>query len=135
MSSAEMEMDQLTSGASNRIIPILKTLRASLIFVYTFFLSFLWFLLPRPRRHSASSSSSSSPLLGTPPSSPRKNRKRRSIWVIREEEDTLRRRNLAEGVRMARDDHSCRWTTSIFYGLRSNALFCRSWFPLSDDIK
>ncbi|KAF7817105.1 monoglyceride lipase [Senna tora] len=129
MSSAEMEMDQLTSGASNRIIPILKALRASLIFIYTFFLSFLRFILPRPRRFS------SPPLLGTPPSSPRKHRKRRSLWLVREEEDTIRRRALAEGVRMVQDDHNCRWTTYIFYGLRKNAMFCRSWFPLSDDLK
>lgn len=129
MSSAEMEMDQLTSGASNRIIPILKALRASVIFVYSFFLSLLLLILPRPRRFS------SAPLLATPPSSPRKHRKRRPLWLVREEEDSLRRRALAEGVLMAQDDATCRWSTSIFYGLRSNALFCRSWFPLSDDLK
>ncbi|KAI9097603.1 hypothetical protein K1719_025374 [Acacia pycnantha] len=129
MASAEPELDQLTSGASNRIIPIVKALRASFIFVYTFFLSFLWFILPRPRRFY------SPPLLATPPSSPQKHRKRRSLWLIRDEEDTLRRRALAEDVRMARDDAACRWSTSLFYGLRSNALFCRSWFPVSDDIK
>ncbi|KAM1019833.1 hypothetical protein FF1_041121 [Malus domestica] len=37
MSTAEME--QLTSKTSNRIIPILKTLRVFLIFIHTFFLS------------------------------------------------------------------------------------------------
>lgn len=121
-SSGDMEIEQLTSGASNRIIPILKSLRAAFIFVYSFFFSFLLFVLPRPRR------------IASPPSSPRKSRKRRSLC---EEEDTLRRRALAEDVIMVRHDDvtNCRWTTSLFYGLRSNALFCRSWFPLSHHIK
>ncbi|XP_057434773.1 uncharacterized protein LOC130727610 [Lotus japonicus] len=109
------EMEPLTSGASNRIIPILKSLRASLIFVYTYFLSFLLFLLPRL-------------------SSPRKHLKRR--WLIREEEDTFRRRALAQDVGMGSDDDGCcRWTTCIFYGVRNNALFCRSWFPVSGSLK
>ncbi|KAI4337513.1 hypothetical protein L6164_015920 [Bauhinia variegata] len=129
MSSAEMEMEQLTSGASNRIIPILKALRASLVFVYTFFLSFLLFILPRRRRLSSPA------LLGAPPSSPRKHLKRRSLWLIREEEDTMRRRALAEAVDMGRDDGHCRWTTSIFYGVRMNALFFRSFLPVSGDLR
>ncbi|KAI4316091.1 hypothetical protein L6164_024107 [Bauhinia variegata] len=129
MSSAEMKMEPLTSGASNRIIPILKALRASLIFVYTFFLSFFLFILPRRRRLSSAT------LLGTPPSSPKKHLKRRSLWLIREEEDTTRRRALAEAVDMGHDDGLCRWTTSIFFGVRRNALFCRSWFPMSGDLR
>ncbi|XP_027354270.1 uncharacterized protein LOC113864583 [Abrus precatorius] len=126
MSSAETEMEPLTSGASNRIIPLLKALRSSLIFVYTYFLSFLLFVLPRRRRFS------STPSLAGPPS-PKKHLKRR--WLVREEEDTFRRRALAQDVGMGRDDGCCRWNTSIFYGVRNNALFCRSWFPVTGHVK
>ncbi|MED6209141.1 hypothetical protein PIB30_051905 [Stylosanthes scabra] len=126
MSSAEAgRMEPLTSGASNRIIPIMKALRASLIFVYTFFLSFIFFVLPRRPRRGA--------LAGAPPSSPRKHVKKR--WLVREEEDTCRRRALAEDVGMGNDDWLCRWSTSIFYGVRNNALFCRQWFPVAGDLK
>jgi len=120
MSSIDAPMEPLTSGASNRIIPLLKAFRASLIFVYTFFLSFLLFVLPRRNR-------------AAPPSSPKKNLKRR--WLVREEEDTFRRRALAQDVGMGHDDGCCRWNTSIFYGVRNNALFCRSWFPVYGDLK
>ncbi|OIV97811.1 hypothetical protein TanjilG_12568 [Lupinus angustifolius] len=125
-SSVETGMEPLTSGASNRIIPILKTLKVSLFFVYTFFLSFLLFVLPRRRRLS-------SPVTVLPPSSPSKYMKRR--WLVLEEEDTLRRRALAEYVGMGRDDGWFRWSTFIFYGLRNNALFCRSWFPVTGNLK
>ncbi|XP_019438428.1 PREDICTED: caffeoylshikimate esterase-like [Lupinus angustifolius] len=118
-------MEPLTSGASNRIIPILKALRASSIFVYTFFLSFLLFILPRRRRLSPTSELA--------PPSPKKSLKRR--WLIREEEDTFRRRALAQDVGMGPDDRCCRWNTSIFYGIRNNALFCRSWFPVTGHLK
>lgn len=124
MSTIETEMEPLTSGASNRIIPLLKAFRASLIFVYTFFLSFLLFI--RPRLSSPSS-------LTAAPSSPRKHLKRK--WLVREEEDTFRRRALAQDVGMGHDDGCCRWNTSIFYGVRNNALFCRSWFPVTGDLK
>jgi len=124
MSSAETEMEPLTSGASNRIIPLLKALRASLIFVYTFFLSFLFFILPRRRRLSAAAG----------PPSPKKHLRQR--WLVREEEDTCRRRALAQDyLGMGRDEGWYRWSTSIFYGVRNNALFCRSWFPVSDDVR
>ncbi|BAT78356.1 hypothetical protein LR48_Vigan04g207500 [Vigna angularis] len=124
MSSAETEMEPLTSGASNRIIPLLKALRASLIFVYTFFLSFLFFILPRRRRLSSTAG----------PPSPKKHLRRR--WLVLEEEDTCRRRALAQDyLGMGRDEGWCRWSTSIFYGVRNNALFCRSWFPVSEDVK
>ncbi|KAL1291082.1 hypothetical protein HN51_059624 [Arachis hypogaea] len=126
MSSAEAgRMEPLTSGASNRIIPIMKALRASLIFVYTFFLSFILFVLPRRSRRGT--------LAGAPPSSPRKHFKKR--WLVREEEDTCRRRALAQDVGMGTDDWLCRWSTSIFYGVRNNALFCRQWFPVAGDLK
>ncbi|XP_015876001.2 uncharacterized protein LOC107412693 [Ziziphus jujuba] len=127
-----VEMEQLTSGASNRIIPILRTLRTFLLFIHTFFLSLLLFLIPRRHRHSP-------PLSEVPPpSSPSPSKKRRSVWM-REEEDTLKRRSLAEGLEMCFDgddgDSRCRWSTSLFFGVRRNALFCRSWFPVSGELK
>lgn len=127
MSTAEM--DQLTSGASNRIIPILKTLRTTVIFVQTILLSFILFLLPR-RRQSGTGL----------PQSPVKSGKRKTMWKL-EEEDTRRRRALAEDVDMrfdTADDDSevrCQWSTSLFFGARSNALFCRSWFPVAGELK
>ncbi|TQD82597.1 hypothetical protein C1H46_031870 [Malus baccata] len=118
MSTAEME--QLTSGASNRIIPMLKTLRASLLFIHTFFLSLILFFLPRRCRRGISES-----LLDAPSS-----KKRKSAWR-REEEDTFRRRALAEGYH-AGDGHCWyRSATFLFFGGRNSALFCRSWFPVS----
>ncbi|KAK6912754.1 Serine aminopeptidase, S33 [Dillenia turbinata] len=57
-----------------------------------------------------------------------------------EEEDTLRRRALAEALEMISEENVsgegvCEWNTSLFFGARRNALFCRSWFPSSADIK
>ncbi|KAL6212536.1 hypothetical protein ACLB2K_017754 [Fragaria x ananassa] len=112
MSTAEME--QLTSGASNRIIPLLKALRASLLFVHTVFLSLLLFVLPRRRRCLSESLSDSAA------------KKRKSAWR-REEEDTFRRRALAEGLHTGGDgDGDCRFRrdTFLFYGVRQSALFC-----------
>ncbi|KAL5558653.1 hypothetical protein UlMin_034864 [Ulmus minor] len=130
MSTADME--PLTSGASNRIIPILKALRTSLLFVHTFVISMLLFLLPRRRRRHSSPLSEEA----ASPSSPSK--KRRSVWR-REEEDTLRRRALAEGLEMGfvTDDGECpfRWSNYLFFGVRRNALFCRSWLPVSGELK
>ncbi|KAF3446393.1 hypothetical protein FNV43_RR11572 [Rhamnella rubrinervis] len=125
-----VEMEPLTSGASNRIIPILRTLRTTLVFVHTFILSLLLFLIPRRRRHAP-------PLSESQPSSPAK--KRRLVWR-RDEEDTIRRRTLAEGLKMGFDhdddgDCRCRGTTSLFFGVRRNALFCRSWSPVSGELK
>lgn len=125
MSTAEME--PLTSGASNRIIPILKTLRTSLVFVQTILISLLLLLFPR-RRISPRMSSDSMP------QSPTKSSKRRSLWRL-EEEDTLRRRALAEGIDMADGDFQCRWGTYVFFGVRRNALFCRSWLPVTGELK
>ncbi|TXG61986.1 hypothetical protein EZV62_013349 [Acer yangbiense] len=129
MSTAEME--PLTSGASNRIIPILKALRTSIVFVQSLIFSLILFLLPRRRL--------SQPLSGAgPPQSPAMSWKRKSVWR-REEEDTMRRRALAEDVDMGieTDDREvrCQGTTSLFFGVRSNALFCRSWFPLTGELK
>lgn len=52
----------------------------------------------------------------------------------------MRRRALAEAVEMVTEDIDdmnirCQWTTSLFFGDRQNALFCRSWFPASGDLK
>ncbi|XP_062163228.1 uncharacterized protein LOC133870180 isoform X2 [Alnus glutinosa] len=124
MSTAEME--QLTSGASNRIIPVLKALRTSLIFVYTLLLSLTLFLLPRRRRRL-------SPSMDEPPQTSKWSKRRR------EEEDTVRRRALAESLDMGFEtgdgDCRCRWSTFLFFGARGNALFCRSWVPVSAEWK
>ncbi|KAI3422785.1 Hydrolase_4 domain-containing protein [Psidium guajava] len=121
--AAEMEVDQLTSGASNRIIPILRTLKVSLAFVYGLLFSLLLFLLPR--RHNNHRRLS-------PPSHSKLRR--------REEEDTERRRALAEGIDMdcEVDDggvRAFRRHTCLFYGVKRNALFCRSWFPATRDVR
>ncbi|XP_022996577.1 uncharacterized protein LOC111491775 [Cucurbita maxima] len=122
------EMDQLTSGASNRIIPIFKTLRTSLIFIHTFFLSLLLLFWPRRRR---------SPAASTPPAQSSV-KKRRLVWRM-EEEDTQRRRALAEVIEMSVNigdgGFRGRWSTSLFYGVKRNALFCRSWLPESGGLK
>ncbi|XP_062022298.1 uncharacterized protein LOC133738727 [Rosa rugosa] len=117
MSTAEME--QLTSGASNRIIPLLKALRTSLLFVHTVFLSLLLFVFRRPRRRCLSESLTESTA-----------KKRKSAWR-REEEDTFRRRALAEELHTGDGDCRFRRDTFLFYGVRQSALFCRSWFPVS----
>ncbi|KAJ4841188.1 hypothetical protein Tsubulata_040548 [Turnera subulata] len=119
MSSAA-EMEPLTSGASNRIIPIIKTLRTAVLFLQSLFLAVLLLLLPRRR---------AAPATDSDPHSPKKSARRRSLWRL-EEEDTLRRRALAEGIDMTGDgDCQCRWNTFLFYGVRRNALFVRSWLP------
>lgn len=122
------EMDQLTSGASNRIIPIFKALRTSLLFIHTFFLSLLLLLWPRRRRSPATSTAQVQSSV----------KKRRLVWR-REEEDTQRRRALAEVIEMGVNDGDGgfrgRQSTSLFYGVKRNALFCRSWLPEPDELK
>ncbi|KAL6985467.1 acylglycerol lipase [Sarracenia purpurea var. burkii] len=132
---AAVQMEELTSGASGRIIPLFKnlrlsvlsydSLRRSVLFVQSIF---LWFLLLLPRRRLSSSSQPPSP------SSSANSTSRRKFSVRREEEDTLKRRALAEGLQMVAetDDWAsqCQWSTSLFFGVRRNALFCRSWFPI-----
>ncbi|KAI7994407.1 Caffeoylshikimate esterase [Camellia lanceoleosa] len=134
-------MEELTSGASGRIIPVFKdlrrsvlsydSLRRSLIFIRSIF---LWFFLLLPRNRLSSSCS--------PPSSaasPASSSVKRRFAIRREEEDTLRRRALAEGLSMVAetDDRTspCQWSTSLFFGVRRNALFVRSWFPVSGELK
>ncbi|XVE97591.1 hypothetical protein REPUB_Repub03eG0032600 [Reevesia pubescens] len=123
------EMEQLTSGASNRIIPILKTLRIPLILIQSIILYLTLLLFPRRRRSQTAVAEVDAVA---------KTAKRRSVWR-REEEDTLRRRALAEGLDMGVEtgdrEIRCRWNTSLFYGVRRNALFCRSWFPGTGELK
>ncbi|XP_022731662.1 uncharacterized protein LOC111286125 [Durio zibethinus] len=130
------EMEQLTSGASNRIIPILKTLRIILIFIQSIVLYLLLLLFPRRRQPRTAVAAVDS--TAEAPQSPAKTARRRSVWV-REEEDTLRRRALAEGLDMGFEtgdgEISCRWSTSLFFGVRRNALFCRSWFPATGELR
>ncbi|XP_057477165.1 uncharacterized protein LOC130764889 [Actinidia eriantha] len=128
--AAAAQMEELTSGASGRIIPVFKnlrrtiptydSLRRSLIFIQSILLWFL-FVLSR-NRHSP------------PQDAPSPASKRR-----REEEDTLRRRALAESLSMVDETEDgtswCRWSTSLFFGVRGNALFVRSWFPVTGEMK
>lgn len=131
MASTSSEMEQLTSGASNRIIPILKTLRKCFIFVLSLFLSLL--LLLRPRRRVSPIPSSPEEDEAANPAPPSRRWRRKMAWKL-EEEDTARRRSLAEGVEIVGDIDS-RWRSSLFYGLRGNALFSRSWLPLSGELR
>ncbi|GFP82884.1 caffeoylshikimate esterase [Phtheirospermum japonicum] len=129
--AAALPVEELTSGASGRIIPVFKNLRQTFLLIYSFF---VWILLILPRRHrlpSAASSPPSSPKAAPPPSV-----RRRKFGIRRDEEDTMRRRALAEAIEMVVEDNSgCQCTTSLFFGVRRNALFCRSWFPVSGEMK
>ncbi|KAK6140783.1 hypothetical protein DH2020_025479 [Rehmannia glutinosa] len=135
-----LQVEELTSGASGRIIPVFRNLRQSVLsyesFRKTFLLIysfFVWILLVLPRRNRLSSAAAS------PPSSPKTappSVRRRKFGIRRDEEDTMRRRALAEAIEMVTEDNSgCQCTTSLFFGVRRNALFCRSWFPASGEIK
>ncbi|KAL9279168.1 putative 2-acylglycerol O-acyltransferase [Arabidopsis thaliana] len=127
MASTSAEMDQLTSGASNRIIFILRTLRKCLVFVLSLVLSLLLILRLRPRRRVSPLSSPEDEAVPAPS----RRWRRKMAWKL-EEEDTARRRSLAEGVEMAGDGEiSC----SLFYGRRGNALFSRSWLPISVELR
>ncbi|KAL0394110.1 UNVERIFIED_CONTAM: hypothetical protein Slati_4377200 [Sesamum latifolium] len=137
--AAVVRVEELTSGASGRIIPVFRnlrqsilsyeTFRKSLVLIYSFF---VWILIVLPRRHRFSSTAS-------PPSSPKTQTssvRRRKFSIQRDEEDTMRRRALAEAIEMVtEDDRRCKWTTSLFFGVKRNALFCRSWFPVSGELK
>lgn len=132
-------MEELTSGASGRIIPVFKNLRRSVLSYQSLRRSFIfiqsiffWFILLL-RRHRLSPSSSPPPS----PSSAAAVSSKRKFVLKREEEDILRRRALAEGLKMVTGDGSgrCEWTTSLFYGVRGNALFCRSWLPVAGETK
>ncbi|XP_076950149.1 uncharacterized protein LOC143623025 [Bidens hawaiensis] len=124
-------LQELTSGASGRIIPVFRslfssaTIRRFLIFLQSLFLPLI--LHFRLRRHH----------LPSPPSSP--SSKRKSPFRRREiEEDVIRRRALAQDVPMLTssvDDSRCHVGTFLLYGTGRNALFCRSWIPVSDEIR
>ncbi|KAL2544830.1 alpha/beta-hydrolase superfamily protein [Forsythia ovata] len=136
-----VQVEELTSGASGRIIPLFRNirqsilsydaLRKSVLLIYSFF---VWILLLLSRRHR---------LAASPPPSPTvvaASVKRRKFGLRRDEEDTLRRRALAEAIEMVEEDTGdwnspCQWSTSLFFGTRLNALFCRSWFPAPGDLK
>ncbi|KAK9099058.1 hypothetical protein Syun_026103 [Stephania yunnanensis] len=124
-------MEELTSGASGRIIPVFRDLRRSFLSwrslrrVFIFIQSlFLWFLLVLPRNRFSSS----------PPSSPSSSSpsRRKLASRRRDEEDALRRRALAEGLDMG---NGCVCGTSLSFGTRRNALFCRNWMPISGELK
>lgn len=160
-----MQVEELTSGASGRIIPLFRNLRRSvfssdavrraLILIHSLFLWIILFI--HPRRHRSSSSAGSSP-----PSSPRSLDsvvtttastsvliKKKKFSLRSDEEDALRRRAIAEALRMVVDEADdveseneigvrnsrCVWSTSLFFGVRRNALFCRSWLPSSGEMK
>lgn len=138
---SSLPVEELTSGASGRIIPLFKNLHRSVFSYQTFrrliiFVQsvFLWVILLSRRRFSTSTSS--------PPPSPSAattsvSGKRRKFALRRDEEDTQRRRALAEALDMVveSDGFQCRWSTSLFFGVHRNALFCRSWFPVSDELR
>ncbi|XP_043719850.1 monoacylglycerol lipase [Telopea speciosissima] len=119
-----VRMEELTSGASGRIIPVFNSLKRAFIFIQS---TLVWFLLLLPRNLLWVYSS---PSLSSP--------ERIAVFKRRDEEDALRRRVLAEGLEMISgtdEGNVCRWSTSIFFGVRKNALFCRSWIPISGEMK
>ncbi|XP_068642470.1 uncharacterized protein [Aristolochia californica] len=138
-----LPVEEFTSGASGRIIPVFRDIRRSLFsrqFVHRVLLFlhslFLWLLLVLRRNRHASSPSSLSPSALSSPSKAAAIR-RRTVFR-RAEDDAARRRVLAEGLTMVSDADSgtaCRWSTSLFYGSRRNALFSRSWLPVSGQMK
>eukprot|EP00262_Sarcandra_glabra_P014984 TRINITY_DN4531_c0_g1_i2.p1 TRINITY_DN4531_c0_g1~~TRINITY_DN4531_c0_g1_i2.p1 ORF type:complete len:229 (-),score=26.19 TRINITY_DN4531_c0_g1_i2:904-1590(-) len=122
-------MGDLTSGASGRIIPVFRNIRRSVPSITHIFIIFqaffLWFfLLLQRNRLSASSKTAAA-------AAP----KRKALFRKAEEEaDASRRRALAEGLEMD-NEGVYRWSTEVFYGPRRNALFSRSWVPVSGEIK
>ncbi|KAL6533953.1 hypothetical protein OROHE_013786 [Orobanche hederae] len=138
--AAVLQVEELTSGASGRIIPVFRNLRRSVLssesfrkFFFLIYSFFIWILLILPRLHRLSSAAPSPP--PSPKTAPPSVR-RRKFGIRRDEEDTMRRRALAEAVEMMTEDSGgCQCTTSLFFGVRRNALFCRSWFPISGEIK
>lgn len=127
----------LTSGVSGRIITIIRILKTSVRYPYhSLIRSFLFLqsvfvslvlLLRRCR-------------FGVGGGGENVRRRRLVLWrrVKVEEADVAKRRALAEKVVMDDEEEDddegcgCRWRTELFYGVRNNALFCRSWFPSSD---
>ncbi|CAL9061585.1 unnamed protein product [Musa banksii] len=135
-------VEELTSGASGLIIPVFRNIRrfvpspASPLRVLLFLHSLaLWFFrFVRRRSPSASRTAATA-------ASPRRRSSRGSWSVAAEEEDVLRRRAIAGGVKMVTTseeggaDVACRCRTFVFVGPRRSALFCRSWVPVSGDLR
>ncbi|KAI3945267.1 hypothetical protein MKX01_035028 [Papaver californicum] len=120
-----VKMEEFTSGASGRIIHLCRNIKRSVlsltsfirffIFIQSFF---LWFHLLLPRRN--------------PPL-----RKKKWVFITRkigDEQDALRRRELADQLQTG-GSNGIVSTTSLFFGSRLNALFSRSWLPVSGDVK
>ncbi|KAJ0511842.1 putative acylglycerol lipase [Helianthus annuus] len=139
MEPPAIPVEELTSGASNRIIPVCRnlhrsffssaSLRRALIFLQSIILSLVLHLRNCQQRHRRPS----------PPSSPSSSSssKRKFLFRRREiEEDILRRRALAEDVPMLTSSvEDGDVSTFLFYGTGRNALFCRSWIPVSGEIR
>ncbi|XP_011626729.1 uncharacterized protein LOC18443399 [Amborella trichopoda] len=126
---------ELTSGASGRIIPVCKNIKDSVLswralnrLVLVFYSLFLWiFLLLQYRRRKAENLSSS-------PLSSKSGSGFRRKGVFREQEDTLKRRYLAESLMVGGNGDGEGFffeeNASLFVNSRRNALFYRSWTPL-----
>ncbi|XP_008791599.1 monoacylglycerol lipase-like [Phoenix dactylifera] len=144
-------VEELTSGASSRIIPVFRNIRRSVpsprsvlrIFVF-FHAIFLWFLLVLRRSGRSPVCSKAAAAAASPLASPRRSgggRGARKGWTAKkeEEEDVRRRRALAEELAMVHPsdggDGGCRWETFVFLGSRRNALFCRLWVPSAGHMK
>ncbi|URE48761.1 Monoglyceride lipase [Musa troglodytarum] len=135
-------VEELTSGASGRIIPVFRNIRrsvpspASLLRVLLFLHALaMWFLLFIRRR---------SPISWRSTAASASSRRRTGVgrWsAAAEEEDVLRRRALAERVEMAPlseeggGEVACRCGTFLFLGPRRTALYCRSWVPTSGGLR
>lgn len=122
--------EMMTSGASNRVRSILsqRSLIRVLVFLQSFFLSVLLLLhLRRPGKSISGSSSSGS--IQTP--------RKRGVGGFRreDEEDSRRRRDLAERLMVAVDgDDTCQSDSWTFFGSGRSALFCRSWVPVTSSL-
>ncbi|VFQ73200.1 unnamed protein product [Cuscuta campestris] len=137
------QVEELTSGASGRIIPVFKNLRRSVLSYCAFRRAiiylrsvFVWIALLL-FRYPTAPSPPPSPSVAAAAASGR----RRKFALRRDEEDSLWRRSLAESLDMvppadgAEGSARCEWNTFLFHGIRRNALFCRSWFPVSGELK
>ncbi|KAK8939791.1 hypothetical protein KSP40_PGU009344 [Platanthera guangdongensis] len=146
-----LPLEELTSGASSRIIPVFKGVRRSVLSretslrVLAFLQSIsLWFLLLirlRGGRRKPSSVADSS--VECPMWKEAGFRKACKLSPT-EEEDTRRRRAMAEAVVMVFPsdgnweegiDLRCRFHSFVVMGTRRNALFCRSWVPAIGNMK
>ncbi|CAL9105701.1 unnamed protein product [Musa textilis] len=135
-------VEEPTSGASGRIIPVFRNIRrsvpspASLLRVLLFLHSLALWLLRFVRRRSPSASRTAATA-----ASPRRRSSRGSWSVAAEAEDVLRRRAIAGRVEMVTPseeggaDVACHCRTFVFVGPRRSALFCRSWVPVSGDLR